>query len=394
MHRNCLRQADLSPGVPGQLYSAAMRYELLAESGAARRGRLHLNHGVVDTPIFMPVGTYGTVKAMTPEELTRIGAQIILGNTFHLMLRPGTDVIGEHGGLHGFMHWPAPILTDSGGFQVWSLAEMRKLTEEGVHFRSPLDGSKQFLTPERAIAVQHALNSDIVMVLDECTDYPVSEANARTSMALSMRWAQRCKTAHSAAQSASPNALFGINQGSVYPQLRRESMQKLVDIGFDGYAIGGVSVGEPKQARQDIFDAVMPLVPQAAPRYLMGVGTPADIVDAVAHGVDMFDCVMPTRNARNGYLFTSEGVVKIKNAVHRHATGPLDPACDCYVCENYSRAYLHHLYRCGEILAARLHTWHNLHYYLALMARIRDAIEQDRYATFAQDFLNSDEARR
>lgn len=365
-----------------------MRYELFNKSGAARRGRLHLNHGVVDTPIFMPVGTYGTVKAMTPEELTGIGAQIILGNTFHLMLRPGIDVIGAHGGLHDFMQWHGPILTDSGGFQVWSLAEMRKLTEEGVHFRSPLDGSKQFLTPERAVGVQHALNSDIVMVLDECTDYPVDESQARTSMELSMRWAKRCKKAHG----ASTNALFGINQGSVYPALRRESIQALVDIGFDGYAIGGVSVGEPKAAREEIFDAVLPLIPEDKPRYLMGVGTPADIVGAVAHGVDMFDCVMPTRNARNGYLFTSQGVVKIKNAAHRHDTGPLDPGCDCYVCQTYSRAYLHHLYRCGEILAARLHTWHNLHYYLRLMARIREAIKQDNFAKFAQEFMLGDEA--
>lgn len=365
-----------------------MRYELQSKSGAARRGRLHLNHGVVDTPIFMPVGTYGTVKAMTPEELTGMGAQIILGNTWHLMLRPGTEVIAAHGGLHDFMHWQSPILTDSGGFQVWSLAEMRKLTEEGVHFRSSLDGSKQFLTPESAIEVQHALNSDIVMVLDECTDYPVDEKKARDSMELSMRWARRCKAAHG----DSANALFGINQGSVYAGLRRESIEALVDIGFDGYAIGGVSVGEPKSAREEIFAAVLPLIPEQAPRYLMGVGTPADIVGAVAHGVDMFDCVMPTRNARNGYLFTSQGVVKIKNAAHRHATGPLDPACNCYVCKNYSRAYLHHLYRCGEILAARLHTWHNLQYYLNLMARIRKAIEQDYFDEFAREFLQSAEA--
>lgn len=338
----------------------------------------------------MPVGTYGTVKAMTPEELRELGAQIVLGNTYHLMLRPGTEVINAHGGLHGFMHWSSPILTDSGGFQVWSLADSRKLSEEGVRFQSPLDGSRHFLTPERAIEVQHALNSDIVMALDECTDYPVDEAGARVSMQLSMRWAERCKIAHG----DSGNALFGINQGSVYPELRRESMHRLLDIGFDGYAIGGVSVGEPKAARQAIFESVLPMVPDLAPRYLMGVGTPADIVSAVGYGVDMFDCVMPTRNARNGYLFTSEGVVKIKNAAHKTDTGPLDPACGCYVCRNYSRAYLHHLYRCGEILAARLHTWHNLHYYQRLMRRIRNAIAADDYAGFASGFLQSAEARR
>lgn len=367
-----------------------MRYEITHKSGPARCGRLHLSHGVVDTPVFMPVGTYGTVKAMTGEELHDIGAQIVLGNTFHLMLRPGTGVIGAHHGLHEFMHWPAPILTDSGGFQVWSLAQMRKLSEEGVRFQSPLDGSSHFLTPEKAIEVQHVLNSDIVMVLDECTDYPVDEAQARASMQLSMRWAARCKQAHG----DSANALFGINQGSVYPELRRESMSALLDIGFDGYAIGGVSVGEPKEVRRAIFEAVLPMVPDTSPRYLMGVGTPADIVAAVGYGVDMFDCVMPTRNARNGYLFTSQGVVKIKNAAHKTDTGPLDPACDCYVCRNYSRAYLHHLYRCGEILAARLHTWHNLYYYLQLMQRIRNAIAQDSYAEFARGFSQSAEAGR
>ncbi|MES1943810.1 Queuine tRNA-ribosyltransferase [Salinisphaera sp. PC39] len=363
-----------------------MRFELLATSDRARRGRLHLPHGTVETPAFMPVGTYGTVKGMLPEELRDLGADIVLGNTYHLMLRPGTEVIAAHGGLHGFMHWERPILTDSGGFQVWSLSPMRKLTEEGAEFRSPIDGSKHFLTPERAVEVQHALNSDVVMVLDECTDYPVPEHEAAESMRRSMRWAARCREAHG----DSENALFGINQGSVYPALRRESMERLLEIGFDGYAIGGVSVGESWDDKALVLDTVMPLAPADAPRYLMGVGTPADIVAAVAAGVDMFDCVLPTRNARNGYLFTSEGTIKIKHAAHRHDTGPLDPACDCYVCRNYSRAYLHHLYRCGEILAARLHTWHNLHFYLRLMRDIRAAIAEDRFEAFARGAVIGD----
>lgn len=360
-----------------------MKFELIKRDGQARRGRLTLSHGVVETPVFMPVGTYGTVKGMLPEELQTLGADIILGNTFHLMLRPGTEVIGAHGGLHGFMGWDRPILTDSGGFQVWSLADIRQMDEDGVTFRSPLDGSKRRLTPEDAIAVQHKLNSDIVMVLDECTDYPVAEDAARRSMALSMRWAARCKAAHG----DNANALFGINQGSVYPALRRESMRQLVDIGFDGYAIGGVSVGETDEERAEVLAATLPEAPAEAPRYLMGVGTPANLIEGVAAGVDMFDCVMPTRHARNGYLFTSVGTVKIKNAVHRHDTGPLDPNCECYVCRRYSRAYLHHLYRCGEILAARLHTWHNLAYYLGLMRRVREAIAEDRFAALAREFL-------
>ncbi len=335
----------------------------------------------------MPVGTYGTVKGMTPEEIESLGAEIVLGNTYHLMLRPGTEVIDAHGGLHDFMHWQRPILTDSGGFQVWSLAEMRKLTEDGVAFRSPLDGSRQYLSPERSIEVQHALNSDIVMCLDECTDYPVAKADAVASMQLSMRWAARCRAAHG----ASNNLLFGINQGSVFDDLRAESMAALVDIGFDGYAIGGVSVGEAWADKASVLEGVLPVTPEDCPRYLMGVGTPSDLVAAVSFGIDMFDCVMPTRNARNGYLFTSEGVIKIKNAVHRYDTSPLDSACACYTCRNYSRAYLHHLYRCGEILAARLHTWHNLFYYQRLMARIRAAIEADDYAGFMREFFCSAE---
>lgn len=364
-----------------------MHLERLAQSGDARRARLTLPHGTVDTPTFMPVGTYGTVKGMTPEELKGLGAQVVLGNTYHLMLRPGTDIIGLHGGLHDFMHWDRPILTDSGGFQVWSLAEMRKLSEDGVAFRSPLDGSSQYLSPERSIEVQHALNSDIVMCLDECTDYPVAKADAAASMQLSMRWAARCRTAHG----DSGNLLFGINQGSVFDDLRAESMAVLAEIGFDGYAIGGVSVGESWDLKARVLEGVLPVTPADRPRYLMGVGTPSDLVAAVSFGIDMFDCVMPTRNARNGYLFTSEGVVKIKNAVHKHDTAPLDAHCECPTCTHYSRAYLHHLYRCGEILAARLNTWHNLHYYQALMQRIRAAIEADRYADFMRAFFGSPE---
>lgn len=364
-----------------------MIYESLAQSATARRGRVHLPHGTVETPAFMPVGTYGTVKGMTPEEITGLGAEILLGNTYHLMLRPGTEILDAHGGLHDFMHWDKPILTDSGGFQVWSLAEMRKLSEDGVAFRSPLDGSRQYLTPEGSIAVQHSLNSDIVMCLDECTDYPVAKADAATSMQLSMRWAARCRAAHG----DSDNKLFGINQGSVYADLRAESMAALVDIGFDGYAIGGVSVGEGWEDKAAVLEDILPLTPDDAPRYLMGVGTPSDLVAAAGFGIDMFDCVMPTRNARNGYLFTHQGVVKIKNAVHKYDTGPLDPTCDCYTCRHYSRAYLHHLYRCGEILSARLNTWHNLRYYQLLMARIRGAIEVDGYAGFMREFFTGPE---
>ncbi|WP_348762074.1 tRNA guanosine(34) transglycosylase Tgt [uncultured Salinisphaera sp.] len=364
-----------------------MIYESLAVSGDARRGRVHLPHGTVETPTFMPVGTYGTVKGMTPEEVAGLGAEIVLGNTYHLMLRPGTDIIDAHGGLHDFMHWQGPILTDSGGFQVWSLAEMRKLTEEGVAFASPIDGAKWFMSPERSIAVQHSLNSDIVMCLDECTDFPVAKADAASSMQLSMRWAARCRAAHG----DSANKLFGINQGSIYSDLRAESMAALVDIGFDGYAIGGVSVGEGWDDKAGVLAHILPLTPADAPRYLMGVGTPADLVASVGYGIDMFDCVMPTRNARNGYLFTHAGIVKIKNAVHKHDTAPLDADCDCYTCRHYSRAYLHHLHRCGEILGARLCTWHNLAYYQKLMGRIRAAIDADAYPAFQRAFFTGPE---
>ncbi len=367
-----------------------MRFELLGTGGAARRGRLHLNHGVVETPVFMPVGTYGTVKAMTPEELTGLGAQIVLGNTFHLMLRPGADVIRAHGGLHGFMHWSGPILTDSGGFQVFSLAELRKLTEAGVNFRSPVNGDAVFLSPEISMQMQAALNSDIVMAFDECPPYPATEEQARTSMELSMRWARRSREEF--ARLANPNALFGIVQGGTYLHLRQESLGQLTEIGFDGYAIGGLAVGEPAAERNAVLEALEPVLPRDRPRYLMGVGTPADIVQAVARGVDMFDCVMPTRNARNGHLFTSQGVVKIRNAGHQADTSPLDPACACYTCRNYSRAYLRHLDRCNEILGARLNSIHNLHYYLGLMARIRAALDAGAFDRFLADFLASPEA--
>ncbi len=359
-----------------------MKFELLAQAGAARRGRLHLTHGTVETPVFMPVGTYGTVKAMTPEELEGLGAQIVLGNTYHLMLRPGTEVIAAHGGLHGFMHWQGPILTDSGGFQVFSLAELRKLTEAGVHFRSPVDGAAVFLSPERSMAVQRALDSDIVMVFDECTPYPATREQAQTSMALSLRWAQRSRDAHG----DNPNTLFGIVQGGIYEDLRAQSLAGLQAIGFDGYAIGGLSVGEPAADRWRVLDSLLPQMPAQRPRYLMGVGTPDDIVEAVSRGVDMFDCVMPTRNARNGYLFTHTGVLKIRNSSHRLDTGPVDPLCDCYTCRHYSRAYLRHLDRCGEILFARLASWHNLHYYQTLMRQIREAIAANAFAEFRANF--------
>jgi len=367
-----------------------MKFELLGTAGAARRGRLHLRHGTVETPVFMPVGTYGTVKAMTPEELTVLGAQIVLGNTFHLMLRPGTEVIGAHGGLHGFMHWQGPILTDSGGFQVFSLADLRKLTEEGVHFRSPVNGDAVFLSPEVSMQVQAALDSDIVMVFDECPPYPATEQQARQSMELSMRWARRSRDEFT--RLANCNALFGIVQGGTWLGLRHESLGKLVDIGFDGYAVGGLAVGEPAAERNAVLEALEPALPSDRPRYLMGVGTPADIVEAVARGIDMFDCVMPTRNARNGHLFTSQGVVKIRNAAHRLDTSPLDPQCACYTCRNFSRAYLRHLDRCNEILGARLNSIHNLHYYLALMERIRAALEAGRFERFAAQFLAGPEA--
>ncbi len=359
-----------------------MQFELITTDQQARRGRLTFERGTVETPAFMPVGTYGTVKAMTPEELQGIGAEIILGNTFHLMLRPGTEVIREHGDLHNFMHWQGPILTDSGGFQVFSLGDMRKITEDGVTFASPVDGSKVFMGPEESMAVQRDLGSDIVMIFDECTPYPATEAEARKSMELSLRWAKRSKIAHG----DNPNALFGIVQGGMYQQLRRESLAGLLEIGFDGYAIGGLSVGEPKEEMMGTLEGITPHMPQDKPRYLMGVGKPEDIVEAVRRGVDMFDCVMPTRNARNGHLFTSQGVVKIRNAGHQHDTGPLDPACDCYTCRNYSRAYLRHLDKTGEILGARLNTIHNLYYYQHLMRGLRQAVSEGKLEDFVNDF--------
>ena len=347
-----------------------MKFALHGTDGAARRGTLELAHGKVETPAFMPVGTYGTVKAMSPAELVEMDAQIVLGNTFHLWLRPGLEVIEAHGGLHGFMGWSRPILTDSGGFQVFSLGDLRKVSEEGVAFQSPINGDKLFLTPEEAMRIQRILNSDIVMIFDECTGYPATREQAADSMRLSLRWAGRSKRAHQ----GNANALFGIVQGGMYEDLRDESLAGLTGIGFDGYAVGGVSVGEPKEDMARIVAHTAPRLPQDKPRYLMGVGTPEDIVQAVTAGFDMFDCVLPTRNARNGWLFTSRGDVKIKNARHRTDTGPLDPDCGCYTCRNFSRAYLHHLHRANEILGARLNTIHNLHYYGDLMRGLRGAI--------------------
>jgi queuine tRNA-ribosyltransferase len=332
----------------------------------------------------MPVGTYGTVKAMTPEELVDLGAEIILGNTFHLMLRPGTEVIRKHGDLHDFIHWDKPILTDSGGFQVFSLGEMRKITEQGVTFQSPIDGSKVFMGPEESMQVQRELGSDIVMIFDECTPYPATEQEAKESMELSLRWAQRSKEAHG----DNPSALFGIVQGGMYESLRGESLDGLKNIGFDGYAVGGLSVGEPAEDRLRVLDYLSSEMPEDKPRYLMGVGTPEDIVEAVQRGIDMFDCVMPTRNARNGHLFTHQGVVKIRHAAHQYDDSPLDPLCDCYTCRNYSRAYLRHLDKCNEILGARLNTIHNLYYYQKLMRDIRQAIEAGRLETFVREFYS------
>ena len=359
-----------------------MQFAHLASDGKARRGRLTFPRGVVETPAFMPVGTYGTVKAMTPEELTDLGAQIILGNTFHLMLRPGTEIIARHGDLHDFMHWEGPILTDSGGFQVFSLAQMRKITEEGVRFQSPVNGSPVALTPERSMAVQKALGSDIVMIFDECTPYPATEEQARQSMALSLRWAARSRAAHE----GNDAALFGIVQGGMYAHLRHESAAGLQAIGFDGYAIGGLSVGEPEADRLHVLDTTLPVLPTDRPRYLMGVGTPEDIVEAVRRGVDMFDCVIPTRNARNGFLYTRYGTLRIRNARYADDTGPIDPDCGCYTCRNYSRAYLRHLDKCGEMLGPRLNTIHNLYYYQALMRGLRAAIEAGQLAAFVAEF--------
>jgi queuine tRNA-ribosyltransferase len=353
-----------------------MHFQLLATSGAARRGRITLAHGVVETPAFMPVGTYGTVKAMSPLELREIGAHICLGNTFHLWLRPGLDVIAAHGGLHRFMGWDGPILTDSGGFQVFSLGALRKISEEGVKFQSPINGDKLFLTPEESMRIQHVLNSDVVMIFDECTPYPATPREAADSMRLSLRWARRSRDEHDRLGNA--NALFGIVQGGMYEDLRDESLDGLLDIGFDGYAIGGLSVGEPKEDMARILAHTAPRLPTDKPRYLMGVGTPEDLVRSVAAGIDMFDCVMPTRNARNGWLFTRHGDIKIKNACHKTDTRPLDESCGCYTCRNFSRAYLHHLHRVGEILGARLNTIHNLYYYQTLMRELREAIAEDR----------------
>ncbi|SCZ55390.1 tRNA guanosine(34) transglycosylase Tgt [Thiohalomonas denitrificans] len=361
-----------------------MKFDLLKTDGPARRGRMYFERGTVETPAFMPVGTYGTVKAMTPEELQGIGAEIILGNTFHLMLRPGTEVIAAHGDLHDFMHWEGPILTDSGGFQVFSLGKMRKITEEGVRFQSPVDGSRVFLGPEESMAVQRELGSDIVMIFDECTPYPADERQSRASMELSLRWARRSKEAHG----ENPNALFGIVQGGMYPHLRDESLAGLTEIGFDGYAIGGLSVGEPKEEMLAILDHTGPGMPEDRPRYLMGVGRPEDIVEAVLRGIDMFDCVMPTRNARNGHLFTRRGVIRIRNARYEKDTRPLDLECGCYTCQNYSRAYLRHLHRTNEILGARLNTIHNLFHYQALMKRLREAIAAGRLKAFVSEFYS------
>ena len=359
-----------------------MEFKVSARCGAARSGRLTLTHGVVETPVFMPVGTYGTVKAMSPAELSENNAQIVLGNAFHLWLRPGLDVIAAHGGLHRFMGWPAPILTDSGGFQVFSLGPLRKVQEDGVGFASPVNGDKLFLTPEISIEIQRTLDSDIAMVFDECTPWPATRDEAAQSMQLSLRWAARSKHAHA----GSTNALFGIVQGGMYEDLRDESLAGLAAVGFDGYAIGGLSVGEPKEDMQRIQDYVAPRLPEDRPRYLMGVGTPADIVAGVVSGIDMFDCVMPTRNARNGWLFTRHGDVKIRNARHRLDPGPLDPTCACYTCRNFSRAYLHHLQRTNEILGARLNTIHNLHYYLTLTAELRQAIAEGTLPDYVQGF--------
>jgi queuine tRNA-ribosyltransferase len=357
-----------------------VKFTLLAKEDRARLGRLDLAHGVVETPAFMPVGTYGAVKAMTPRDLEDIGSQIILGNTFHLWLRPGTEVIRAHGGLHGFIGgWRRPILTDSGGFQVFSLGELRAISEEGVIFRSPIDGSPCHLSPEESMRIQRDFNSDIAMVFDECTPYPADYVTAAESMRLSLRWALRSRQAHR----GNPNALFGIVQGGMYEDLREESLAGLVGIGFDGYAIGGLSVGEPKQDMLRILRHIVPRLPEDKPRYLMGVGTPADIVAAVVEGVDMFDCVLPTRNARNGWLYTGKGVVKLRNAKYRQDVRPPDESCPCYTCRNFTRAYLHHLQRTNEILGARLNTLHNLHFYESLMRTLREAISQGRLAELA-----------
>lgn len=367
----------------------SLEFTVKKTAGKARRGEMKLNHGTVQTPIFMPVGTYGTVKAMAPNELEEIGSQIILGNTFHLWLRPGLDVIEKHGGLHQFMGWNKPILTDSGGFQVFSLKGLRKITEEGVKFASPINGDKLFLTPEVSMQIQRVLNSDIVMVFDECTPYkindrPATEEEAAKSMRMSLRWARRSKEEF--VRLGNPNALFGIVQGGMYEHLRLESLQGLKEIGFHGYAVGGLSVGEPKEEMHRIMEKIVWQLPQDKPRYLMGVGTPEDLVEGVSQGIDMFDCVMPTRNARNGWLFTRYGDVKIRNSKYKDDLRPLDPTCDCYACKHFSRAYLHHLQKVNEILGARLNTIHNLHYYLHLMQEIRDALDAGRFEEWREEF--------
>lgn len=367
-----------------------MRFEMDGSDQQARRGRMVFPRGVVETPAFMPVGTYGTVKGMLPRDIEAVGAEIILGNTFHLMLRPGTEVIRAHGDLHDFMGWNKPILTDSGGFQVFSLGDMRKITEAGVEFQSPVDGSKVSLNPEKAIQVQRDLGSDIVMIFDECTPYPASVDEARLSMELSLRWAQRSKDAHG----DNPAALFGIVQGGMYQDLRKRSLDALQKMDFDGYAIGGLSVGEPKEEMLAVLDGLTSLMPADKPRYLMGVGKPQDIVEAVFRGIDMFDCVMPTRNARNAHVFTSSGVLKLRNAVHRHSTLPLDDDCDCYTCQNFTRGYLHHLDKCKEILGAQLNTIHNLRFYQRLMSDLRTAIENNSLDNFVQQFYEKQKLQR
>ncbi|MCH1424762.1 MAG: tRNA guanosine(34) transglycosylase Tgt [Burkholderiales bacterium] len=359
----------------------SLEFSVLATSGQARRGRLKLAHGVIQTPAFMPVGTYGAVKGMRPQQVEDTGADVILGNTFHLWLRPGLDVIQAHGGLHRFVGWNKPILTDSGGFQVFSLGDIRKISEEGVSFRSPIDGAKCFLTPEESMRIQRVLNSDIVMAFDECTPHPATHSEAQISMRLSMRWAQRSQEAHQ----GNPNALFGIIQGGMYEDLRGESIEKLVALNFDGYAIGGLSVGEPKADMQRIMSFTTPRMPEDKPRYLMGVGTPTDLVNAVSAGVDMFDCVLPTRNARNGWLYTSTGIVKLRNAQYRFDEMPLDENCSCYTCKHFSKSYLHHLQRIDEMLGAHLNTVHNLHFYQSLMKGMRSAIELDQLDAYVSD---------
>jgi queuine tRNA-ribosyltransferase len=361
-----------------------MKFSCSHTDGQARRGRLSFDRGVVETPAFMPVGTYGTVKAMTPEEVRGTGAQIILGNTFHLMLRPGTEIINQHGSLHDFMHWDGPILTDSGGFQVFSLDALRNISEQGVTFSSPVNGDRVFLGPEESMQVQRALGADIVMIFDECTPWPATPEAARVSMELSLRWARRSRAAHG----DNPAALFGIVQGGMFTDLRLASLEGLQEIGFDGYALGGLSVGETKAERERVLGSTVAAMPAAAPRYLMGVGTPEDIVEAVYAGIDMFDCVLPTRNARNGHLYVSDGVVRLRNSANKTDTGPVDTTCGCYTCRNYSRAYLHHLDKCNEILGSRLNTLHNLTHYQDLMAGLRAAIEDQSLSAFRKDFYD------